>query len=196
LKTKPRYEYGRIGKLARSLGDAGVPAHVVAEIMRDGDAVRRTTSPEKKACWMGDAMRRMDRLLDERTRRAVREACACCLGGKRQEISRGIGKRGGALADRIEAANKAKLVFGHSVELMPDGKVKVSFSPEGMPGYRCPCLPKAAEPLPITYCYCCGGHVKHHLQNVLGSKVECEVLSSALSSGGKKPCTFLLELVG
>ena len=79
------------------------------------------------------------------------------------------------LAERIKAANEAKLVFGHSVTRQEDGRVLVRFQPEGKPPYRCPCLPKAAEPLPITYCYCCGGHVKHHLGIALGREMAVEV---------------------
>ena len=68
----------------------------------------------------------------------------------------------------------------------------VRFQPEDKPPYRYPCLPEAVEPLPITYCYCCGGHVKHHLGIALGRELAVEVRSSILSSGGKKPCRFLL----
>ena len=70
----------------------------------------------------------------------------------------------------------------------------VCFAPEGQEHYRCVCLPKAREPLPVTYCYCCEGHVKHHLQAALGRKLAGVVRSSALSSGGAKPCTFLFTI--
>ena len=186
------YEYGRIGKLAESLEEAGIPQDIVDQIMEGGKSVRRGTSPAKKADWMRVAMRRMNRLLDRETRRAVREACACCLGGKRLALSKKIASERETLEDRVSAANETKFVFGHSVELQDDGSVLVRFSPEGLEEYRCVCLPKATEPLPITYCYCCGGHVKHHLQIALGRSLACMVRSSALSSGGKKPCTFSL----
>ncbi len=41
----------------------------------------------------------------------------------------------------------------------------------------------------------CGGHVKHHLQIALGRDVESAVRSSALSSGGKRPCAFSFRFV-
>jgi len=71
-----------------------------------------------------------------------------------------------------------------------NGEILVRFAPEGLDRYRCVCLPKAEKPLPITYCYCCGGHVKHHLQIALGRNLDCTVLSSALSSAGQRPCKF------
>ena len=125
---------------------------------------------------------------------AVREACACCLGGKRLKIVKGISREYETLEDRIKAANEAKFVFGHSVTMMEDGRILVCFSPEGLTQYGCTCLPQAKEPLPITYCYCCCGHMKHHLQIALGRKLACTVRSSALSIGGRKPCIFIFHI--
>jgi hypothetical protein len=187
------YEYGRIAKLAENLEKARVAPDLIERIMEGGEAVRKGTKPEKKADWMREAMHRMDKLLDRETRYAVREACACCLGGKRLETVRTISKSHERFEDRVKAADEAKSVFGHSVTLQDDGDILVCFSPEGLPEYRCVCLPKANTPLPITYCYCCGGHVKHHLQIALGCDLTVNVRSSALSSGGKKPCTFALR---
>ena len=165
------------------------------EIMEGGEDIRRSTKPEKKADWFKGAMNRMNRLLDSKTRNSVREACACCLGGQRLKISRAIAKENETLEARIEAANEAKLVFGDSVKMLENGDIQVRFFPEGLERYRCVCLPKAREPIPITYCYCCGGHVKHHLQIALGRELDCTVRSSALSNGGKYPCTFSFRIV-
>jgi len=188
-----KYEYGRINKLAQNLEEAGIDQEIVGQIMEGGENIRSGTKPEKKAEWMKEAMQRMDKLLDREVRYAVREACACCLGGKRLKTVKDIAKNNETLEDRIRAANEAKFVFGHSVTLRDDERFLVCFGPDGLPQYRCVCLPKAKEPLSVTYCYCCGGHVKHHLQVALGRKLKCKVRSSALSSGGRKPCTFILE---
>lgn len=190
----PDYEYGRIKILADRMEAAGIGPEVIAEIMAGGESISKAAKPEKKAAWMQQAMSRMDALLDEPTRHKVRESCACCLGGKRQEVSKGIGKKHESLEDRIKAANEARFVFGNSVRMQDDGRVLVSFYPEGQESFRCVCLPKAKGPVSITYCYCCGGHVKHHLQNALGRKLSLEVRSSALESDGKRPCTFLFTI--
>lgn len=189
-----RYEYGRIHTLARSLEKAEIAQELIDQIMEGGEGIRRSTSSEKKAEWMKEAMLRMDNLLDKETRHSVREACACCVGGKRLKIAKGISRENEKLEDRIKSANEARYVFGHSVTMMEDGRILVCFEPEGLTEYRCVCLPKAKEPLSITYCYCCGGHVKHHLQIALDRKLACRVRSSALSSGGRKPCTFIFSI--
>jgi hypothetical protein len=188
------YEYGRIAKLAEQLEAAGIAPDVTAQIMQGGEAIRKAATPQAKAAWMREAMLRMNKLLDKETRQAVREGCACCLGGKRLDLVKAIARKGGSLEERVAAANQTKMVFGHSVTLQDDGQVLVCFSPEGQEHYRCVCLPKAQEALPITYCYCCGGHVKHHLQTALGRNLVCTVRSSALSSAGQKPCTFVFAL--
>ena len=184
------YEYHRIGNLAVQMEKARIDQAIISEIMEGGEDIRRSTKPEKKADWFRGAMNRMNSLLDSKTRNTVREACACCLGGQRLKISRAIAEENETLEARIKAANEAKFVFGDSVKKLENGDIQVRFFPEGLEQYRCVCLSKAREPIPITYCYCCGGHVKHHLQTALGRELECTVRSSALSSGGKYPCTF------
>jgi hypothetical protein len=187
------YGDGRIDRLASSLKKAKIEQSVIDQIMQGGHDIRQSAPPVQKSDWLCAAMVRMDDLLDIETRRTVREACACCLGGKRLETVKAIARQNSTLEARIAAANAARLVFGHSVTLQDDGRVRVCFFPEGAATYRCPCLPQAREPLPITYCFCCGGHVKHHLQIALGRKLTCDVQASALSSSGAQPCTFLLS---
>ena len=96
-------------ELAEKLSDAGVEPAVIEKIMEGGEAILRSTKPEKKADWMRDAMKRMNSLLDLQTRRAVRESCACCLGGKRLKLSKEIARTYSTLEDRIEAAARTPL---------------------------------------------------------------------------------------
>ncbi len=175
------YEYGRIKRLADGLAKAGIKRDTMEKIVEGGESVLRATSGRKKADWMREAMARMDALLDRPTRYAIREACACCLGGKRLETSKRIAKAHESLEDRIKAADESGYVG--KIAVQDDGRLLVSFAPEGEASYRCVCLTKPEKPVSITYCYCCGGHVKHHLQIALGRKLSCTVRSSALSSG-------------
>ena len=189
------YTYHRIAKLAESLTNAGVETGVIDEIMAGGDKIGQKMSGEKKAEWFRGAMERLDGLVDFETRRGVRENCACCLGGKRLELSRGIARRGGSLEERVAAANETTFVFGHSVTLEPDGRIVVRFAQDESVDNRCVCLPQAQEAISASYCLCCGGHIKHHLQIALGQKLEMNVRSSALSSAGKQPCSFWFRIV-
>ncbi len=191
----PKYEYGRIAKLSEGLKKAKVDPKIIRKIMEGGESIRKSTPPEKKTEWLREAMLRMDKLLDLDIRRTVRESCACCLGGKRLKLSKAIAKQNDTLEERIRAANETKFVFGHEVTMQNDGRILVRFAPEGLPGYYCACLGRnVKEPLSRTYCFCCGGHVKHHLQIALGRNLLCETRSTALSSGGKEPCTFIFTI--
>ncbi len=190
------YEYGRIHTLNEQLRAAGVPEAFRLEIMAGGEAVRKTAKQTVKADWLREAMLRMERLLDADTRTAVREGCACCLGGKRAELAKAIYEQHATLEERIAAANETHYVFGHSVTLEPDGRILVLFAPEGQPSYRCVCLGgEVKEPISLTYCQCCGGHIKHHLQRALGRKLACEPRVTALSSGQTQPCSFLFTIL-
>jgi hypothetical protein len=193
--NKSPYEYGRIAKLDEALRAAQVAPEIIAAIMQDGDSILKGTNPERKADWMRDAMQRMDQLLEPGVRQAVREACACCLGGKRLELVKAIAKKGGTLEERVQTANRTKMVFGNSVTLQDDGKIVVRFAPDETPTSRCVCLPQAKEPISATYCMCCGGHIKHHLQIALERSLAMEVRSSALSSGNKRTCSFLFTII-
>lgn len=184
------YEFSRIARLAESLDKAGIEPEIAGRILEGGERIRKGAKNDVAAAWMKGAMDRMDQLLDPATRYAVRQDCACCLGGKRLQLSKAIARNHATLEERIRAANETPFVFGHSVTQQEDGTIRVQFFPDGLESYRCPCMPKAAEPFSITYCYCCGGHVKHHLQIALGRTLDVEVIHTALSSGGKRPCTF------
>ena len=188
------YEYRHIRKLAEQLEVAKIDREKIDQIMEGGETILRSTPPEKKAEWLGEAMARMDKLLDLPTRKSVREGCACRVGRRTSKVSQGIAKDNATLEARIAAGNKLFMVFGGSVWMQEKGEIMVRFAPEGLERYRCSCLPKAEKPLSVTYCYCCGGSVKHHLQISLGRKLDCTVLSSALSSGGKEPCTFSFRI--
>ena len=186
------YEYRRIGELATQLENAEVERGIIDQIMEGGTDILRKTSAEKKADWIRGAMFRMNKLIPMTVRKAVREGCACCLGGKRLKMSESIASQNTTLEERIKAANAANYVGG--VTLQDDGEIIVRFNPDSPPPYRCYCLPQARKPLPITYCFCCRGHVKHHLQIALGRELDCTTISSALASGWQKPCAFRLSL--
>jgi hypothetical protein len=188
------YEYHRIAELAKQLVAANVKPSIFHQIMEGGKDILRKTSPEKKADWMRGAMLRMDKLLNLKTRKAVREACACRLTGRPLKASQAIASKNKSLEERIEAANNAIAAYGGCVRMQENGEVLMRFSSEGLDHYRCPCLPGADKPLPITYCFCCGGHVKYHLQIQLGRKLDYSISSTALSSGGKLPCTFTFRI--
>jgi len=189
------YANGYLNRLDTALLKAGIADEQRAQIMAGGEEVGQHADSAERADWFRGALARMQSLLPEETCHSVREACACCLGGKREELTKAIAREHATLEERIAAANATPFVFGHSVAQQPDGRIRVRFFPDDATNLTCPCLREAREPMPILYCYCCGGHVKKHLQTALGHKLDVTVVTTVLSSGGREGCTFDLTLV-
>lgn len=128
----------------------------------------------------------------------LREDCACCLGGKREAAARAIFKENPDRASRMEALMSNPLIVGYRGEKIDENSFYVSFYPE-MEYYRCSCLRpekgKQTAPMPRGYCYCCCGHLKHHVQKALGCEVQVELITSALTTLGKEGCRFLVKVV-
>ncbi|MFC1841130.1 hypothetical protein ACFL1N_16295 [Thermodesulfobacteriota bacterium] len=189
------YEYHLIDTLAKQMVKVGINQDIIDKIMEGGENILRKTSPKKKADWMREAMLRMNKLLNLKTRKTVREACACRLTGQPLKSSQAIANKNKSLENRIKAANNSISVYGGCVKMQDNGEILMRFSSEGIDHYRCPCLPGADKPLPVTYCFCCGGQIKYHLQISLGLKLNYTIRSTALSSGGKLPCIFSLRII-
>ena len=193
------YPHYRISHLAVSLALNNIPKEVMDEILSGGEQfciqkdkkerVADRDNSELRA-WFRGAMQRMDALLDDDIRHKVREACACCTGGQRHEMARMIRKNNDTLEERVQALNEARHIVGRCAELLDDSRIRVVFGTAAAGGASCPCLRVSDDVMPVTYCYCCGGHIKHHVQTALGVKADCTVVSSLLSSGGQQPCVF------
>jgi hypothetical protein len=187
------YEYGKIEDLNQSLLKHKIDDNIRKKIMKSGELVKKTSKNEIRAEWFFNAMNMMDELVDEETRKKVREDCACCLEGKRHKLCREINKKYRTSNEKIRAINDTHYVFGHEIKIIGENKYEVSFFDEKIPEKRCSCLKIIMDKqMSKTYCYCCSGHVKHHLETVLGKKLDVEVISSALSSMGEKSCRFVL----
>ena len=188
-----KYEYGKIDRLSESLGKNNVPKQIYLAIMKDGELIKRTSKNKEKSKWLFGAINTMDKLLDPYLKKRIREDCACCLSGKRQKLCKNVNKEYSTIEERIEAINKTHYVFGNGVKIIGKGKYEVTFFNEDLPIKKCVCVKDLEGKMSITYCFCCGGHVKHHLQTVLGVPLEVKTISSALSSEGKKNCRFQLS---
>ena len=139
---------------------------------------------------------KMDGLLTKEQRLAVMERLGCC---KTPRVTAPFKEFGRKYADKtVEEKLKLfdELKTGHKppCHLNPDGTLSIYW--DG----KCPCglINKLPQPVDvtITYCGCCGGHVRHTLQYALGVRLRLkDIVSSAISSQGEKRCEFLFEIV-
>jgi hypothetical protein len=189
------YENGKMEDLNQSLKKHGINNNIRKKIMKSGELIKKTSKKEVIAEWFYNAMNIMDELLDEKTKKKVREDCACLvMNGKRYEMCKAIKKKYATPEERIEAINYGHLVFGHEIKIIGPGKYEVVFKDESIPEkHCCDCLQVVMDKkMTNTYCYCCGSHVEHQLETLLGKKVDVEILTSSLTSMGEKSCRFVL----
>jgi hypothetical protein len=144
----------------------------------------------------------MDRLLTEEQRLAVMQEQGCCKTGNPAAPHKAFGAlhQGKTLTEKVELLNKADIVHKAPSRLNPDGTLTVFWGVDNLQARDCPCgvirkLPADAL-VPKTFCGCCGGHIRANYQRSLGVKLRLkEVVSSSSSSGGKKRCEFLYEVL-
>jgi hypothetical protein len=183
----------RVVRLTEQLEIAKIDREIISQIMEGGEEINKTAKLEEIADWFRGAMIKMDELLDEETRNAVRERCACCLTSRKVKTCMKIAQENTSLEEKIKAISDKKYICG-SVTMTDNGDI-LACGDEERYRNKCVCLPETKKPLSITYCYCCGGHIKHHMQIALGRKLDCTVVASPLSSGGKYPCTFRFRII-
>ncbi len=153
---------------------------------------------EKKteiAIWFAENLKKLENRDDYKE---ICEDCACCLGGKRYAAAREIFKSTDSLAERIDKLLRTPVVIGYAGKKIDENSFEVYFYPQ-QEYYRCPCLRfdegKQPVAMPEGYCYCCAGHLKHHIEGALGRKVKVTMKASSLTSFGKEGCRFLVEII-
>ena len=156
---------------------------------------------------------RMEKLLDPGMMHEILDACACG-GGK--EFIKSCEKTGKEIADKTlsEKINHINSISPESdnIVLNDDNTLTVTWSFGDKGKNKCLCSAaltkgvKVAElalesnaaddcAMPLSYCLCCAGAGRRHLQLRLGVELKTkEILSSPINSRGSKPCQFVLEI--
>jgi len=144
----------------------------------------------------------MDRLLSKEQCLSVMEEQGCCVTGKPAAAHRAFGRKheGKTVEERLRLFDELDTPHKPPCKLNGDGTLSVfwGFGQDG--DYKCVCgnIGKLPQPVSLspTYCGCCGGHVRQNLQKSLGVKLRLkEIVSSPVSSNGKKRCEFLFEII-
>jgi len=191
-----KYEIGLINFLDESLEKNRIDKEVHKKIMESAGLVKKSTKPLTRAELIFNSMKVMDELLDDNIKQKVREDCACCFSVKREKLCEKINKDYNTPEERIKAINEVDKGIIWEIEITGKGKYKVKRFDQLEPEYPCFCLHLLKginQKWSNTWCYCCGGWVKYHLEILLGKKMEVKFISSALTSMGKKRCLFELK---
>lgn len=145
----------------------------------------------------------MDKLLSKEQRLSVMQEQGCCKSGMGPAAHREFGRAnaGKTLEEKVALLNAADMPHKAPCHLNDDNTLSVYWGADDMSQRSCPCgftkkLPDSFE-VPLTFCGCCGGHIRNNYQKSLGVKLRLkEIVSSSSNSRGTKRCEFLFEIVG
>ena len=145
----------------------------------------------------------MDKLLTNEQCLSVMQEQGCCKTGIGPKAHSAFGQanKGRPLKEKVALLNEAQMPHKAPCRLNGDGTFSVWWGAENLRKRSCPCgfikkLPDSFE-VPLTFCGCCGGHIRNNYQKSLGVKLRLkEIVSSSSSSNGKKRCEFLYEIEG
>lgn len=144
----------------------------------------------------------MDKLLSKEKRLSIMQEQGCCKSGKgpAAHLEFGRANEGKTLSEKVALLNAANMPHKAPCRLNDDNTLSVYWGADDMSKKSCPCgftkkLPDSFE-IPLTFCGCCGGHIRNNYQKSLGVKLRLkEIVSSSSNSKGEKHCEFLFEIL-
>jgi len=185
----------KIEKMLETMRKQGIPEETIAQFTLP--RIKKATPNE-----IVEFTRQMEAFLTE-------EQCLCIMDeqgcSKTNQVSAAFRKFGEKHADKTLAERiklMSELETGHKVNHVSqndDGTITLQFGAANGENYSCPCAPiKKLKPydFPLTYCGCCGAHVRYTHEFALGVKLRLvKIMSSMANSNGDKGCEFIYETV-
>jgi len=146
-------------------------------------------------------IKQMDKLLSKEQCLSIMEEQGCCTTGKPAKAHSDFRKKYAkkTVEERIELFDKLETPNKYPCKLNESGTLSVFWGTENEGDYKCLCgfMKKLSQPINVskTFCGCCGGQARKNLQRSLGVKLQLnKIVSSAISSKGKKRCEFIFKI--
>lgn len=187
----------RVYGIKKRLEQNNVDKELIRGIIGNGDLVEVIT--------------RMETLLDSHMMYEILDSCAC-LGSKEylkkcEKIGKELAYK--SLNEKILYLN-SEIFTSESISLNNDGTLNAVMVYKSNDKYSCVCsatvykdvkvsdlaLSKSNcyDDMPLSYCLCCAGSLRRHLQLMLDVKLKTKkIISSPINSRGEKPCEFVFE---
>ncbi len=161
-----------------------------------------------------EIIKRMENYLDYDMMYKSLDSCAC-LGGKEYlKKCEKIGKEliGKSLNEKIQHLSH-QIFTSESIALNNDGTLTAVMVYKNNDKYSCVCSASVCKgvkvsdlalsennsddrEMPLSYCLCCAGAFRRHLQLMLDVQMKTKnIISSPINSRGEKPCEFVFEIV-
>lgn len=205
-KDRDSQSYYSITEKGRSLGAfhqiedlAGYLDFMVADedvkkkVLEGIGRINANSSESEVAKWYQGAMKKLDELVDERTRALVMEHCgfSCALGNK-SHIDAGVETR-----KKYKSTDEYLEAEAQALSIVREGNTIIqNYKPQETFNVRCYCslvrgLPED-ETISLTYCNCSKGFVKKFWEVVLERPVQVELVQSVMS--GAPNCRFKIRM--
>ena len=185
----------RIYGIKKSLTENGFDDKTIKEIAAGGNLV--------------DVIGRMEKTLDADTMHQILDRHGCGGGKEYCDRLRKIGKEiaDKTLNEKIDHINSVS-PDSEQIVLNADNTLTATWSFDDNGKYKCLCSAAVKNgvkvsdlvagdcAMPLTYCFCCAGSGRRHLQLQLGVELKTrEIISSPINSRGEKPCKLIFEIV-
>jgi hypothetical protein len=186
----------RVYGIKRRLTDRGYDEKFIKEVIGNSNLI--------------GIIERMEKLLEPEITHEILDSCGCGGGKEFGDFCKRIGKEnaGKSLADKIAHINATSEDY-ENVTLNEDGTLTSTWSFGEAGKHNCLCsaavkrnvtvadsAKAGGEVMPLTYCFCCAGSGRRHLQLKLGAELRTkEIVSSPINSGGAEPCRVTFEII-
>ncbi|MFZ5354029.1 MAG: hypothetical protein ACOZCL_15095 [Bacillota bacterium] len=190
-------------RLKKSLVEYQLDDSLIQQVFEGFESIKDTSPKKEKVLFMRQAMKILDESLDYNKRYEIIDTCACCLGGetgkKVRDFAKSIKGKEMTLAEKIQILRETR-PFDTSAELHDNDIIYDGVFYKVDDEYRCACGCignfELEEPISSTFCLCCAGHFRYHLQKALDIKLKTiNIESSPIESMGKKPCVFVFQII-
>ncbi|MCL2196854.1 MAG: hypothetical protein FWB77_04500 [Treponema sp.] len=160
-----------------------------------------TENKENQSEIIMDIIDQMDKLLSKEQCLSIMEEQGCCTSGKPAKAHQDFGKKYSdkSIKEKIKLFDKLDTPHKYFCILNEDGTLSVYWGVGNEENYICVCgfIKKLSSQRKVskTFCGCCGAHARKNLQRSLGAKLKLKkIVSSAISSKGKKRCEFIFQI--
>ena len=190
-------------KFEKALRDFSVSKKVIEKIYKGYEKLTDKTVKREKAAFFRQALSVMNENLPEEQVKEILEANACCKSGVRERNSKEFARinKESSMEVRLELISQRPYLNMGRAELNEQGFLivhGVTYQPDGKFECACPTVNKIKRDydIPREYCYCCGGHFRHHYEIMLGVKLDMvEIVSSPHDTDGCEPCVFKYQIL-
>ncbi len=158
-----------------------------------------------------DVIGRMENLIDSDMMHEILDSCACGGGQEFLNQCKKIGKdlAGKTLDEKIDYLNNY-IFHSEKIILNRNNLLTGTFLYKENEKYKCVCSAAVKKgmmvydltentdnrTMPLSYCFCCAGSFRRHLQLQLGIELKTKkIVSSPINSRGQKPCEFIFEIL-